>query len=126
MDVKYCGQYLKYWLGMRIFTASLYGHGMYRVIIALIVLILFGCANVSPISKVELGEKLQNSKRNSAISWYYLGENEKSYFISENAPMKEKVYEIPKSLIQLVDIKHFRYNSINQPLNLKFNNFKFE
>ncbi len=62
---------------------------------------------------------------NSAVSWWYLGENEKQYFVSENIPLEKHNYIVSKSAMTIVGIRAFKYKSGKEPVNLKINNVIF-
>lgn len=95
---------------------------MIRVFILSISLLLFSCTDSNLISDVEFKNKLQEYKDNSAVSLWYLGENDDVYFLSERTPLATNIYQISKSSNLLIRIKHFEYNSGEKPVNLKLKN----
>jgi hypothetical protein len=92
------------------------------LIIYLYLVLLSGCNKEVSINGEQFANKWKSSEMNSAVSWWYLGENEDHYFVSENIPLEENIYEVPKSAVSIIGIDPFKYKSGKKPVNLKINN----
>lgn len=96
------------------------------LLVTLLVITLSGCNEATPIEGEVFKEKWTTSNMQSAISWWYLGENEEQYFIAEKWPTKKNIYSISKHSITINDVEAFRFNSGIEPVNLKNNNVVFK
>jgi len=89
------------------------------------VVLLSGCNEVESLNSDQFSEKWKSAEINSAVSWWYLGENEKQYFVSENMPLEKHNYTVSKSGVKFVGITAYKYKSGKEPVNLKINNVIF-
>ena len=99
-----------------------------KIILPVVLLLLAssGCKEAKQIDGSEFAEKWTISDKHSAISWWYLGEDENQYFIAEKWPTKNSIYSISKGVIIVNDIEAFAYDSGKEPVNLKNHNVKFK
>ena len=99
-----------------------------KIILPVVLLLLAssGCKEATQIDGAEFAEKWTTSDKHSAISWWYLGEDENQYFIAEKWPTKKDIYSISKDVIVISGIEAFEYGVGNEPVNLKYHNVKFK
>lgn len=93
----------------------------YILLFALLLIVLSGCKDATPIAGELFKEKWTTSDKHSAVSWWYLGEDKEQYFIAEKWPNKENIYIVSKNIIVISGIKIFQFNSGEKPVNLKNN-----
>jgi len=68
--------------------------------LAFITINTYGCAkNFRKIDSNEFQYKFEDSINHSAVSWWYLGENDDFYFIIEKWPFKARAYKIDKNQV---------------------------
>ena len=96
------------------------------ILFTLLLIALSGCKEPTPLDSEIFKEKWSSSSQHSAISWWYLGEDNEQYFIAEKWPTKEAIYSITKNAIIINGIKAFQFNSGIEPVNLKNNNVAFK
>ena len=96
------------------------------LLVTLILLAALGCKEATPLDGAEFKEKWTTSDKHSAISWWYLGEDENQYFIAEKWPTKKNIYRISKNVILVKGIAAFKYDSGKEPVNFKIHNVTFK
>lgn len=98
---------------------------MKRISLTFLIFLLCSCAISNVKDKSEFRERWIESKRHTAVSWWYAGETEIAYYITEKRLINHYSYEIPKTMIKLVDIEKFSPCKACKGKNLKFDNIKF-
>jgi len=86
---------------------------------------ILGCNEARRISASELETRLAQTKMQSAVSWWYLGETPSDYLFSEKWPTKKETFLVNKGKFKLVGLQPFAKGE-NAPVNVKVNNFVFE
>jgi len=89
-------------------------------------IIILACSEVTPIEAATFKKRLEESSKHTAVSWWYVGETEKRYFIAEKWPGKSTIYSISKKLVKIVGTKSYERNSGKEPINLKRYNVQFK
>ena len=98
---------------------------MKRISPAIIFFLLCSCAISNVKDKSEFKERWIESKRHAAVSWWYAGETEVAYYITEKWLIHHYSYEIPKTMIALTGIESFPPCKACKGRNLKMGNIKF-
>ncbi len=93
-----------------------------------IIFIIIGCAkNFRQIDSKEFQEKFEDSINNSAVSWWYLGENDDFYFIIEKWIFEVKTYKIDKNQLNIFIEKPKKITFVVwQWVNLKHHHVSFK
>jgi len=96
---------------------------MIKLILSLIIyltfLLLSGCNGVTSLNEEQFSDRWKSSEMNSAVSWWYLGESENQYFVSDNIPLEKNNYTVSKNAVSIIGIEVFKYKSGKEPVNLK-------
>jgi len=96
------------------------------ILLSFLFIALSGCKGPTPIDGKLLKEKWVASSQNSAVSWWYLGENKEQYFISEKWPTEEVVYIVSKDMVMIKGVNSVQFDSGIEPVNLKESNVIFK
>ena len=96
-----------------------------RVILLVLVLLLVACEDGQEVSARRFAGIWQESYNNAAISWWYLGEDEKFFYLEEKRPSEEQLYKVPKSHIVINGIVRVRHGKSKKPVSLKTRNVEF-
>ena len=91
-----------------------------------ITFMVIGCKEAVPLDKSSFQAKWEESINHSAVSWRYLGETTKHYFIAEDSALTKTIYSIEKEAVRIIGITSFEYDSGNSPINLKNENIVFQ
>jgi len=94
-----------------------------KIILMIALFLLFGC--VKEISKENFIEKWESSTTNSAVSWWYAGEDEAYYYLIEKWPSKSNALKVSKTHISLIDMESFPISK-KKRINLKTNNIIYQ
>jgi hypothetical protein len=73
----------------------------------------------------EFKGRWEESGNHSAVSWWYVGESENTYYLKEKWPLDHYSYAIPKTMITLVGIQKMEPCKFCEGINLKVWNVKF-
>jgi hypothetical protein len=73
----------------------------------------------------EFKSRWEDSKQNSAVSWWYVGETSGFYYLTEKWKFNHYSYEVPKTMINLVDVEAFDPCKSCKGTNLKSENIKY-
>jgi hypothetical protein len=95
-------------------------------ILVCLTIFLSGCREALLIDSATFEEKWVNSRKHSAVSWWYLGESEDNYLISEKWPTRKTIYIIPKDNVLIKGIQSFKSDANHDPVNLKNHNVVFK
>ena len=90
-----------------------------------IAFLVASCKEAVPLDKTTFQVKWEDSVNHTAVSWWYLGENQENYFVAERGPTVEAVYSIGKQAIHINGIELFEFDTGKNPINLKFENVEF-
>ena len=71
---------------------------LFRFLILVCLSISLASCSVSSVKSVsDFKENWESSKNNSAVSWWYVGESDYAYFVTEKYPLRHYSYELPKT-----------------------------
>lgn len=94
---------------------------MFKKIAALFTVLALASCTVSEVKPAsEFKQNWESANKNSAVSWWYFGETETSYFITEKFPLKHTSYEVPKTLITLEGVPQMEPCKSCKGFNLKY------
>lgn len=72
------------------------------IALTLLIINTYGCSKTfRQIDSNEFQYKFEDSINHSAVSWWYLGENDDFYFILEKWPFKVRAYKINKNQVNI-------------------------
>lgn len=74
------------------------------IFIACLTLAMASCTVSGVKSVSEFEQSWESSGKNSAVSWWYVGETDNMYFLTEKHPLAEHRYELPKTEFTLKGI----------------------
>lgn len=86
---------------------------------------LAGCSSAESIDAVRFQQLWVQAKNDSAVSWWYQGEDRESYYLIQQYPFHDNLYQVSKEGVALRGVDPKPYGSLSQPLNLKRDNVAF-
>ena len=98
---------------------------MIRLVAASLVILLAGCSSDESIDAVRFQQLWVQAKNDSAVSWWYQGEDEEFYYLIQQYPFHNNLYQVSKEGVALRGVVPKPYGSLSQPLNLKRDNVEF-
>lgn len=96
-----------------------------RQVAVSLVILLTGCSSDESIDAVRFQQLWLQDKNDSAVSWWYQGEDGESYYLIQQYPFHNNLYQVSKEGVALRGVDPKPYGSLSQPLNLKRDNVKF-
>lgn len=90
-------------------------------IIALLALISVASCSVIEVKKAsEFKQNWESANKNNAASWWYMGETDSAYYLTEKYPFKRCSYVAPKTLIILQGVQKMEPCKRCKGFNLKY------
>lgn len=78
------------------------------------------CSVIEVKKASEFKQNWESANKNSAVSWWYVGETDSAYYLTEKYPFKRYSYEVPKTLIILQGVQKMKPCKRCKGLNLKY------
>lgn len=94
-------------------------------ILCVLALLLASCSDTQPVDGLEFARVWQNSYADTAISWWYLGEDEDNFYLEEQWPDRETQYMVPKDFIVITGVARSSDGKSEIPVRLSANNLEF-
>ena len=96
-----------------------------RLVAAALVILLVGCSSAEPIDAARFQKLWLQAKNDSAVSWWYQGEDEESYYLIQQYPFHNNLYQVSKEGVAMRGVDPKPEGSLRRPLNLKRDNVVF-
>ena len=93
---------------------------------SLCLIVLVGCSTPQAINASEFKNIFEESGKDSAVSWWYHGQDESFYYLSRKYPMKQTEYRVSKVGVELRGMPAAASKSLDVPINLKAENVLFK
>jgi hypothetical protein len=96
-----------------------------RAVIPAFVFLLSACSDTPAVSGLQFARMWQDSYADSAISWWYLGEDEEYFYLEQRWPEDRAQYRVPKAFIVISGIPRTRDGKSPAAINLTTSNLEF-
>lgn len=96
-----------------------------RLVAAALVILIAGCSSAESIDAARFQKLWVQSKNDSAVSWWYQGEDVESYYLIQQYPFHNNLYQVSKDGVALRGIDPKPGGSLSRPLNLTRDNVVF-
>jgi len=96
-----------------------------RLVAASLVILLAGCSSAESIDAARFQKLWVQAKNDSAVSWWYQGEDGEFYYLIQQYPFHSNLYQVPKEGVVLRGMDPKPHGTLSQPLNLKRDNVVF-
>lgn len=97
-----------------------------RVLAAIALFWLVGCSSPQQVDARQFKELFLDSKNDSVVSWWYHGEDNDFYHLSQKYPMNETKFNVSKKGVVLRNISSIQEEKSGVPVNLKTENVVFD
>ena len=96
-----------------------------RLVAASLVILLAACSSAEPIDAVRFQKLWVQVENDSAVSWWYQGEDGESYYLIQQYPFHHNRFHVSKEGVALRGVTPNQHGSLSRPLNLKRDNVVF-
>jgi hypothetical protein len=96
-----------------------------RLLAVFLMIFLVGCSSAQSIDTIKFHELWVAARNDSAVSWWYYGEDLESYYLIQQYPFHNNHYKVPKGGLKLKGVPPMEHGSLIEPVNLNADNVVF-
>ncbi len=90
-----------------------------NVLTSLCLLALIGCSDPQHLNAGEFRSLFEASGKDSAVSWWYHGQDDRFYYVSQKYPLKETAFKVSKKGVEIRGMPESRSKYVGEPRVLK-------